>query len=377
MLARFIDAPLPRATSYPPLMRTPGGPTNSIGMAGMRNADFSPRRCTPSFEAAGLQRSRPATEEHYMTERLITHLRYLALAVPELEREVDFFTRHWGLTEVSRSDDTVYLAAEGSPEQYILRIRKGTKRIDLISFGAASASDVDRLAANLAEAGVQIVHEPRALSQPGGGYGFRFFDIDGRTIEISSDVAVRPHRKIEAREPVPVRLSHVVVNSTNPEATRTFYEERLAFALSDTLNSKTMGDLMYFMRCNDHHHSFAIARGPHASLHHASFEMRGIEEWMRGTGKILRSGARMVWGPGRHNAGDNTFAYFIDPQGNTIEYTTELATIEDEDAWHPSILDVDNVHTQDQWGTANEMNEYVARESFNDVDAGLFVAPPV
>jgi hypothetical protein len=105
--------------------------------------------------------------------------------------------------------------------------------------------------------------------------------------------------------------------------------------------------------------------------------MRGIEEWMRGTGKILRSGARMVWGPGRHNAGDNTFAYFIDPQGNTIEYTTELAVIQDEDTWHPSMLDVDNVLTQDQWGTANEMNEYVARESFNDVDAGLFVAPPL
>ena len=155
------------------------------------------------------------------------------------------------------------------------------------------------------------------------------------------------------------------------------YETNLDFALSDTLFSQKMGDLMYFMRCNSNHHSFAIAQGPHPSLHHASFEMRGIEEWMRGTGKILRSGARMVWGPGRHNAGDNTFAYFIDPQGNTLEYTTELAVIQDEDSWHPSMLDVDNVQTQDQWGTANEMNEYVARESFNDVDAGLFIAPPV
>jgi hypothetical protein len=138
-----------------------------------------------------------------------------------------------------------------------------------------------------------------------------------------------------------------------------------------------MGDLMNFMRCNNAHHSFAIAQGPHASLHHASFEMRGVEEWMRGSGKILRSGARMVWGPGRHNAGDNTFAYFLDPAGNTLEYTTELAIIEDEDLWHPSKLDVNLVTTQDQWGTANEMSELVARESFNDVDRGLFVAPPV
>ncbi len=31
----------------------------------------------------------------------------------------------------------------------------------------------------------------------------------------------------------------------------------------------------------------------------------------------------------------------------------------------------------DQWGTANAMNEFVAKRSFNDPDKGLFVAPPV
>jgi catechol 2,3-dioxygenase-like lactoylglutathione lyase family enzyme len=312
-----------------------------------------------------------------MTQRLISHLRYLALAVPDFEKEHAFLTKHWGLTEVARVDDTSYLAAEGSPEQYVIRLRKGDKRIDLISFGAHSAADVDALAADLTEKGVQFVHQPQQLTQPGGGYGFRIFDLDGRTIEISSDVEIRENRKINPREPVPVKLSHVVVNTRDLAATTAWYIEHLDFALSDTLFSQQMGDLMNFMRCNNAHHSFAIAQGPHPSLHHASFEMRGIEEWMRGAGKILRSGARMVWGPGRHNAGDNTFAYFLDPAGNTLEYTTELATIDDEDSWHPSKLDVNLVSTQDQWGTANEMSELVARESFNDVDRGLFVAPPV
>ena len=96
---------------------------------------------------------------------------------------------------------------------------------------------------------------------------------------------------------------------------------------------------MNFMRCNPRHHSLAFARGPHVSLHHVSFELRGIDEFMRGTGRVLRSGTRMVWGPGRHLAGDNTFSYFLDPQGNTIEYTTELAEL-DEDAWHPHVYDM-------------------------------------
>src|SRR4030095_4972553 len=160
---------------------------------------------------------------------------------------------------------------------------------------------------------------------------------------------------------------HVVVNTVDLPKTTQWYIDHLDFAISDTLFSARMGDLMNFMRCNNAHHSFAIAQGPHASLPHASFEMRGVEEWMRGAGKILRSGARMVWGPGRHNAGDNTFAYFLDPAGNTLEYTTELAVIEDEDLWHPSKLDVNLVTTQDQWGTANERSELVARQSLHHV----------
>ncbi|MEY4499556.1 MAG: hypothetical protein RL319_544 [Actinomycetota bacterium] len=312
-----------------------------------------------------------------MTVRKISHLRYLGMAMPNFEEEAEFFTKHWGLSEVHRENDTLWLGVDGSPEPFQIRIRKGDKRIDLIGFGAANKEDVDALHAELLGKGVQIVHEPKDLTQFGGGYGFRFFDLDGRTLEVSTGVELKQSRKIGEREPVPVKLSHVVVNTSNLAATTQWYIDHLDFAISDTLTHPHMGEMMHFMRCNPAHHSMAIVQGPHHSLHHVSFEMRGIEEWMRGSGKILRAGYRMVWGPGRHNAGDNTFAYFIDPAGNTVEYTTELHTIEDEDAWHPSKFDITQVSTQDQWGTANLMSEFVARESFNDVDKGLFVAPPV
>jgi catechol 2,3-dioxygenase-like lactoylglutathione lyase family enzyme len=305
----------------------------------------------------------------------ITHLRHVDLAVPDYDKQLAFYTGAWGLTQVADDDGIAFLAAEGSPEQYVVRLRRGEKRMDLVSFGAANAADVDALAASLIADGVQIVSEPDKLDTPGGGYGFRFFDVDGRVVEVSSDVALREHRKIEEREAIPVKLSHCVVNSPDPTRMRDWYARHLGFRLSDTLQSPHMGDLMYFMRCNDWHHSFAIARGPHVSLHHASFEMRGVEEYMRGTGKLLRAGARMVWGPGRHLAGDNTFSYFHDPHGNTIEYTTALALL-DEDTWHPGIHDVSDPMTQDQWGTADPMSESVASTSFNDPDV-VFTPPPV
>jgi catechol 2,3-dioxygenase-like lactoylglutathione lyase family enzyme len=311
-----------------------------------------------------------------MTDRLITHVRHVDLAVPDYDKQRDFYTNHWGLTSMVEEPGLTFLAAEGSPEQYVVRLRKDAqKRMELWAFGAKDAAAVDTLAERLARGGVQLVGEPGKLDTPGGGYGFRFFDVEGRTVEISADVAVRQHRKIEEKESIPVRLSHLVINSPNPERTVAFYQQHLGFALSDTLSSPHMGELMWFLRCSSSHHSIAIARCPHVSLHHASFEMRGLDEYMRGTGRLLRAGVEKIWGPGRHLAGDNTFSYFLDPLGNTVEYTTELEQI-DEDTWHPHLYDLSDPEVADQWGTANQMNEFVAKRSFNDPDA-VFVAPPV
>jgi len=311
-----------------------------------------------------------------MTDCLLTHLRHVDLAIPDFERQLGFYTHVWGLTRVAGDTGIAFLAAEGSPERYIIRLRKDAKRLDLVAFGAATNQDVDTLAERLIAKGVTLVAEPGELGTEGGGYGLRFFDLDGRTVEVSAGVAVREHRRIEERESIPVRLSHVVLNGTDPDRTARWYADVLGFRLTDTLAGPEMGTVMNFMRCSPQHHSLAFARGPHVSLHHVSFEMRGIDEFMRGAGRVKRSGAKLVWGQGRHLAGDNTYSYFLDPQGNTIEYTTELQEL-DEDAWHPHVYDMHDDAVQDQWGTANPMNELVARESFNDVDPGLFTAPPI
>src|SRR5690349_10742175 len=104
----------------------------------------------------------------------ITHLRHVDLAVPDFAKQLDFYTNTWGLTSEHTDTGLAFLAAEGSPENYIVRLRQAAdKRIDLISFGVASAADADALAAKLALDGVQLVSEPGVIDTPGGGYGFR------------------------------------------------------------------------------------------------------------------------------------------------------------------------------------------------------------
>lgn len=107
----------------------------------------------------------------------VTHLRHVGVAVPDFDKLVDFYGGVWGLKRIDGEKDVAYFAAEGSPEHYVYRIRRADqKRLDLISFGAEDPAAVDRLAEDLARAGVRFASEPGPLQTPGGGYGFRFFD---------------------------------------------------------------------------------------------------------------------------------------------------------------------------------------------------------
>jgi len=308
----------------------------------------------------------------------VSSLRHVDVAVPDFDEQVDFYGGVWGLTRVDGDKDIAFMAAEGSPEQYIYRIRKADeKRLDLIAFGADSPEDVDQLAADLAEAGVRFVSEPGQLQTPGAGYGFRFFDPDGRVVEVSSGVEQRSFREVELREGIPVALNHVVLNSPNRKEVEAFYAERLGFKLSDWI------PFMGFYRCNANHHSLAIADGEVATLNHVAFEMRSIDDMMRGSGRVMKDGrASIMMGPGRHSAGDNTFYYFFDPQGNVSEYTSEVEQITDESAWTPR-----EHPPTDMWGTAQRPgSQPPARQAqagdlpparMRQAAPGLWVVPPV
>ena len=52
-----------------------------------------------------------------MTQRLITHLRHVDLAVPDFDKPLDFYSGIWGLKPEHTDTGLAFLAAEGSPEQ--------------------------------------------------------------------------------------------------------------------------------------------------------------------------------------------------------------------------------------------------------------------
>lgn len=297
----------------------------------------------------------------------VTDLYYVALAVPDLAAERRFFGESWGLTEVGERDGKVYFAAEGSSHPFVIRLRQDAERkTDLISFFAASRADVDALHEQVCGQGAKVFAPPAQAEGPAGGYAFRFFDPDGRAIEVISDVTPRTPRVLGKGEAIPVGLSHIVFHSPDVRKLQKFYEEALGFRLSDWI-----GEFMVFLRCNAAHHRLAILPGPPA-LNHVAFDVSSIDELMRGLARMTEQGVKLQWGPGRHTAGNNTFSYYATPNGNAVEYTSDLEMVDDA-TWQPTTYAFLPAIT-DQWGTGRIIPGNAPHAEIRP-DAGLWKIP--
>ena len=151
------------------------------------------------------------------------------------------------------------------------------------------------------------------------------------------------HDEYGARDVKPQSLNHVVLYTSNRSAMEQFYGGTLGFKLSDTL-----ADFMTFWRCNANHHSIALAtaRGDQRGLNHVAFDVRDWQDLMRAVYFMGERGVRRMWGPGRHLAGNNLFSYYFDPEGNVVEYTTEVEQITSDDYVPPV-----RPRIPDQWGS--------------------------
>ena len=292
----------------------------------------------------------------------VTDIRYVGYAINDLAAEREFYADKWGLKQVRDEAGTVYFAAEGDDEPYVVRLREDAlQRVDIIALATESRDDVDALHGKVREAGCQIVFAPKELDQFGGGYGFRFFSKDGLPYEISAEVERGTARKIERREAIPERISHIVLHSPRHKEEVAFFTDVLGFKISDWL-----GDFMCFLRCNSAHHRVAFLPGP-PCLNHVAYDMADVDEMMRGVARLRQQDVDIRWGPGRHTAGNNTFSYFTTPAGFAVEYTSDLEEVDFEAHQHQVIEPAP--HVMDQWGTGVGGPHMMPKPA---PDAGLF-----
>lgn len=255
-----------------------------------------------------------------MSDASVNAVVAIELGVPDLDATASFYETVWGLVPVTRSAEARYFRASGA-DHYVLALhRSAASSLVRVRFAADSRQSVDALAAKVANAGGKLSHAPQAMQTPGGGYGFAFHDPEGREFQVLCDAQTQPAAPANDR---PSRLSHVVLNSLDMDRAADFMTRALGFRLRDR-TAKAI-----FMGCNADHHCLAFTSRRNSLLSHVAYELPSLDAVMRGCGRLKRAGLAIEWGIGRHGTGDNVFAYYIDPNGFAIEYTTEMQQIDD------------------------------------------------
>lgn len=228
-----------------------------------------------------------------------------------------------------------------------LRIEHSSRRRLLeLGIGAEDPDDLDRVAASLARLDVAVERTATSLTaiDPGTEVRVRVQIADRieqettpappyNTPGSSTRLNARADGVLRDRRVRPRKLGHVVLGSTNQEASQKFFTDGIGFKISDTVPG-----LAAFMRCSTDHHNVLVQAAPVSFLHHTSWQVDDIDEIGRGATAMLEADpARHVWGLGRHHIGSNFFWYLKDPAGNFSEYYSDIDCIVDDALWKPGV----------------------------------------
>ncbi|MYS53225.1 extradiol ring-cleavage dioxygenase [Streptomyces sp. SID6013] len=298
-------------------------------------------------------------------------LRSVELLTPNFADAVDFYEEVWGLEVVEAEHSASWLRGTGEEHHALRLTRSDTIGLGRLVFALGTPAEVEEAARRLRARGIALVTEPGPLDQVGGGYGLRFYDLDGRLIELSADTWAVTARGRDAS--LPVGVTHAVLNTPDIDASVAFYQDVLGMRVSDWSEHQ-----MAFLRCGTDHHCVAFNQAPWVSLNHVAYEMTSLDHFMRGLGRLRHHGITPEWGPGRHGPGNNTFSYFTDPTGLVCEYTTEVAQIV-EDTWICKVWRR-TPELSDLWGTAGPPSARIRAHMAGTPDGSPVtepVTPPV
>lgn len=215
--------------------------------------------------------------------------------------------------------------------------RRPTPHLPLhhISFTVDTDAELAALAARLQISGVDLTLEPRD-GDPDLGDTLWFSDPDGNRIEIAvapDDMLTPPAPTRKGRAILrPYGLQHIALNTPRLEEMVEFYTESLGFDISDWLLRECA-----WLRCNNDHHTIMLSQG-NPGIDHIGYTIADGTELLRWADHLSHQDVPILWGPGRHGAGDDLFLRFADPDGNHIELSAGLRQFHDRDVTTPPRL---------------------------------------
>ncbi len=265
------------------------------------------------------------------------------LGVPNLEETAAYY-REFGLAD----EGDGWLATRDGGRQLRL-VPSSVRRLIELRIAVDDADDLGRTASRLRSLGIDADTDPAAgtltardsithvravlqvaprLKQPVTGP--TPYNGPGRT----ERAGTRAPGIVRTGPVIPRKLGHVVIGTTDFDATTAFFRDGLGFKASDYVK-----DVGAFLRCSTDHHNVLVLRAPVVFPHHSSWQVDDIDEIGRGAHALLAEHPeRHVWGLGRHHAGSNFFYYFRDPSGTFSEYYSDMDCVPEDQVLDPGNL---------------------------------------
>jgi len=293
----------------------------------------------------------------------------VTLGVPNVEQTADYYDE-FGLTPAPTETVSIYDQQQPAPggarrfsttdggEQLRLEHTRQRRLVEL-GVGCHDRDDLDRVAASLGRLELPVVRDdlslrvvdpgtavtvvlsiaPEIIQEPVAATAAnapgRSDRVDVRADGVLREGRVRPHK-----------LGHVVIGSTDQQASQTFFTDGLGFKISDEVRG-----LAAFLRCSTDHHN-VLGGGASAML--------------------ATDPRRHVWGLGRHHIGSNFFWYLKDPAGNFSEYYSDIDCIVDDQLWTPQ--DWAGMKGLYSWGPPPPAS-FIAPDDLTELMAGLHGSP--
>lgn len=274
-------------------------------------------------------------------------LAYAALNVTDLERSTAFYRDVVGLAHTGTTADFVALRCSRDHHNLLL-YAAGEPGLKRIGFELESRADLVAAREHVTGLGVQVEEITAAeLEQLRTVAGFRFrLPGSGLCIEyfIQMMHLAAPYLPTVAKIE---RLGHVVINVADFDQAIDWLTGKLGFCVSDFVPG-----FAAFLRCfpNPLHHSMAILAGADDHLNHVNFMVTDIDDIGAGMNRMRRTGAEIVFGPGRHQPSESIFLYYLDPDRMTVEYSFGMETFPEQSAREARLLEPVPA-TLDTWGS--------------------------
>lgn len=272
-------------------------------------------------------------------------LGYLRIEATDIERWREFGLKVLGMVEGKGADpSSLYLRMDDFPARLVIT-PGATDRLAAAGWEVANVEELGEMCGRLEAAGVPYKEGSAAeVADRRVAALIKVDDPSGNTLEIFHGVALE-HRRVVS--PYGHRfvtgeqgLGHVVLSTSDDEASLRFYRDVLGFRLRDSMRlpPQLVGRpadgppaWLRFFGCNPRHHSLAFLPMPTPSgIVHLMVEVENADDVGLCLDRALRRKVPMSATLGRHVNDLMLSFYMKTPGGFDVEFGCEGRTVDDE-----------------------------------------------